>query len=129
MAYSISKKNNFISLRLFYQHLSDGIFAYSFVNGDRKLETNVSNMGNFHHYGLQCTTTLKLGKRVDLNAYARYYLFRSNLNSVSELKQIENTCKTGLESSLSLVADLSRGMSASAALHQASQFLITVLAL
>jgi outer membrane receptor for ferrienterochelin and colicin len=115
--YSISRNNNFISMRLFYQHLDDGIFEYSFVNNDGILETNVNNLGAFHRYGLQCTGTLKLGKQIDINAYARYYIFQSDLNTISELRQIGNTRQWGLESNVSLLADLRRGMSLSAALQ------------
>jgi hypothetical protein len=112
--YSISRKNNFISMRLFYQHMDDGIFEYSRVNDEGILETHVNNLGAVHRYGLQCAGTLKLGKQVDINAYAKYYIFQSDLNTFSELQQIGNTRKKGLESNLSIVADLNHGMSVSA---------------
>jgi hypothetical protein len=115
--YSISRNNNFMSMRLFYQHLDDGIFEYSYVNDQGILETKVNNLGTFHRYGLQYTGSLKLGKRIDINAYAKYYIFQSDLNPFSELQQIGNTRKNGLESNLSLVADLTRGMSVSTALQ------------
>ena len=106
-----------MSMRLFYQHLDDGIFDYSLVNDEGILETKVNNLGTFHRYGLQCTGTLKLGKQIDINAYARYYIFKSELNEFSELQQIANTRESGLESNVSLLADLKHGMSISAALQ------------
>lgn len=115
--YSISIKNNFISLGLFYDHRKNALFEAYRVTSENLLESMVSNYDVYRQYGIQVNASLKLGKSIDINTNSRIYKSELEQDNYSDAFMMDGNNRLSFDSKVSAIVNPRSEMSISTGLQ------------
>ncbi len=116
LKYSGNIKNNFITVRLFYESITDAIQNMSYINNSNIFVVQPNNLGSIHQYGLKLTGVLKLGM-LSINPSLALYQQETNSNHLAHNFGIENKKNIVFESGFSSIISFKNNFTLSAILQ------------
>ncbi|MDX9848312.1 MAG: outer membrane beta-barrel family protein [Tenuifilaceae bacterium] len=113
LQHSMRIKKGFVNTRLFYYIRENAIDNLLTVNNDGVFVCQPYNLGNINQIGLSGSGTITIGKSLTINPQISLYRFETNANRFAKQNFINSRSGFGLNSSLSALASLGKGLSVS----------------
>lgn len=118
--YSALLGNNYLATQIFYKTEKNAIRYLYFLNDEAILESRFNNIGRINSYGIQLTTALKLGSKVDFNGYFKTFGEHAIPNDLAAEYQVEKQENIGVEFGVSSAVGFKYGITASVAMQYSS---------
>ncbi len=101
--YSIRIRDQYLSHRLFYTHISDAIQRLSYMNG-QVMETEVHNLGDLNFLGYQLSGSVSPHQKINVNTNMKLFVVQTFPGRLASSRGIEEKIQVGFELGLSAIA-------------------------